>query len=91
MEKYYFIAILVVCIGIFVLAVLTKKMELFINFVLRLFAGAVGIYVVNSILTATQFGCLVGLNGLNMLAVGLLGFPGFCLLYVVSIFFRFWG
>ena len=65
------------------------KMELFINFVLRLFAGAVGIYVINSLLSYNQVASTVGLNGLNILVVGILGIPGFLLIYTVGIYFMF--
>lgn len=87
MQKYSLILIVVLCVGIFLVSVMRKKMELFINFVLRLFVGAVGIYVINSFLVYANIECMVGLNGINILAVGLLGLPGFCMLYTIGAYF----
>lgn len=87
MEKYFLILIAVLCVGVFIFSVCRKKMEVFINFILRLFAGAVGIYVINSILVFFKIGSGVGLNGLNILAIGLLGLPGFLMIYVIGAYF----
>ncbi len=91
MEKYVLIFILVLCVAILAISIRKKKMELFINFVLRLFAGAVGIYLINAILGVANIQSTVGLNGINMLVVGALGLPGFVLLYSVGTYFIFRG
>lgn len=87
MEKYVLIFILILCAAIFAYSMWKKKMEIFVNFILRLFAGAVGIYLINAILGFSNIQSTVGLNGFNMLVVGVLGLPGFVLLYSVGIYF----
>lgn len=90
-EKYVLILILVICAVIFAISMWKKKMELFINFILRLFAGAVGIYLINALLNVANIQSSVGLNGVNVLVVGALGLPGFALLYSVGIYFMLRG
>lgn len=91
MEKYVLIFILVLCVGVFAFAMWKKKMEIFINLILRLFAGAVGIYLINALLGFTSLESTVGLNGVNMLVVGVLGVPGFVLLYSIGFYFMLRG
>ena len=91
MEKYVLLSILVLCITIFVIAKWKKKMEIFINFMLRLVAGAVGIYLINGIFGLANIQSTVGLNGVNVLVVGGLGLPGFVLLYSVGTYFMLRG
>lgn len=81
--------IIVICAIVFIVSMCRQKMEIFINFVLRLFAGAVGIYVINSILSYSHITSTVGLNGINILTVGALGLPGFILIYTVGLYFMF--
>ncbi len=85
------IFILVLCGTVLTIAIRKKRMELFINLILRLFAGAVGIYLLNAILSAVNIQSAVGLNGVNVLVVGTLGLPGFILIYSVGIYFMFRG
>ena len=89
MELYVLLFILVLCGAILAIAIKKKRMELFINFILRLFAGAVGIYLLNAILGFANIESIVGLNGVNVLVVGALGLPGFVFLYSVGIYFLF--
>lgn len=91
MEKYALLFIVALCIAIFIISVCRKKMELFITFVLRLFTGAVGIYVVNSMLQFIKMDCQVGLNGVNLLTVGVLGLPGFVMIYGIGLYFMMRG
>lgn len=87
MDKYVLIIIAVLC-GITLAVSLHKKnMELFLNLLLRLAAGMVGIYVINTILSFASITSLVGLNPLNILVIGVLGAPGFALLYGLSAYF----
>lgn len=62
-------------------------MNLFLNFVLRVFAGFVGIYLVNIILMKCSLNISVGMNEVNALVLGLLGTPGFLLLYGISFYY----
>ncbi len=89
MEKYVLIIFVIVCAVLLVISLRRKKMELFINFVLRLITGAVGIYLINALLGLVKIESAVGLNGVNMLVVGALGIPGLVLLYSVGVYFMF--
>ena len=91
MEKYVLVLLFVLCAALFAFSMWKKKIEIFINFILRLFAGAVGIYLINAIFGLINIQSTVGLNGVNMLVVGTLGLPGFVLLYSVGTYFMFRG
>lgn len=84
MEYVFLAIILVISIALFVYGVKKKKMEHFINFMLRMAGGALGLYLVNSILSWIQFDLNVGINAYNLLTFGLLGTPGFLLVYGVE-------
>ncbi|MDO5518918.1 MAG: pro-sigmaK processing inhibitor BofA family protein [bacterium] len=87
MDKFVWIIIAVLCGITLVISLYEKKMEKFLNLMLRLIAGAVGIYLINTILVTMKIVSLVGLNPLNILVIGVLGLPGFALLYGLSAYF----
>ena len=55
-----------------------------LNFLLRMVYGAVGIQVVNLILSAVGISVSVGLNLVSLLTVGTLGVSGLGLLFGIS-------
>ena len=82
------IVLLVLVFGALVgIGIRKKKSELYLNFAMRIFVGAVAIYLCNSILQAFQLNMEVGINGVSSLVLGALGTPGFLLLYGVSLYF----
>lgn len=87
MESY--VLLLIAAIGAVILGVSIKKkkMDLFINFALRLAAGAVGIYLLNTLLAMANIQAFVGFNPTNVLVVGVLGLPGFAMLYGLGFYF----
>ncbi len=87
MEQYVLFLILGILAIVLGVAIKRKRMEIFINFVLRLAAGAVGIYLLNTILAMASIQTLVGFNMTNVLVVGVLGLPGFALLYGLGFYF----
>lgn len=87
MEQYVLLLILGILGVVLGVAIKRKRMEIFINFVLRLAAGAVGIYLLNTILAMASIQTLVGFNMTNVLVVGVLGLPGFALLYGLGFYF----
>lgn len=87
MEYIVFGIILLISIVLLWYGVKRKKIEIFLNFVLRMAAGTLGIYLVNTILTSFNSSIMVGLNSYNVLTLGVLGTPGFLLLYGVSTYF----
>lgn len=54
----------------------------------RIVFGILGIWGANTILTAIGVGGMVGLNAVTLTILGILGMPGYFLLYAVSIFGR---
>ena len=69
-------------VGVVLVIVLFKsKMEFLINMVLRMMMGTIGICFVNSILVTLGIEFVIGINVYTLLTLGMLGFPGFLLLY----------
>lgn len=83
------ILILIVIIGLTILIVslIKKRFDLIVNFGLRIFAGLLAIYILNTILKGFNLDLAVGMNSLTALVVGVLGLPGFALLYGLAIYF----
>ena len=79
--------IILTSIGLFVLGIRKKKLESFVNFILRMTAGTLAIYLVNVILESLKISVSVGINAYNIFTLGLLGTPGFLLLYGISTYF----
>ena len=86
--EYVFLGI-IVAIGIIlvVYGVKKKRMDIFVNYTLRMAAGILGIYLVNAILNSFSIPVNVGINTYNVLVIGLLGTPGFLLVYGVFAYF----
>lgn len=58
-----------------------KKAETVINGLLRAVFGGIGIYALNTILKYAGIPAIVGINAGTIATVGILGLPGFFLLY----------
>lgn len=87
MEAYIFIIIIMACVVIGVIATVKYKTEILVNFLLRIVAGIVGIYLLNFILKYKGIDIGVGINSITILLVGLFGIPGFILTYSISLYF----
>lgn len=86
--EYILLGVLVViAIGLLILGIRKKKPILFVNFILRMAGGTLGIYLVNVILKSFELKMQVGINTYNLLTLGILGTPGFLLLYGISAYF----
>lgn len=86
MEKYLLLSIIIISSVVFVVSLFMHKIEMFVNFILRLVFGASGIYFLNMILSSKGIQSGVGLNGVSLLTVGVLGIPGFLLLYSTAFY-----
>lgn len=64
-----------------------RKWDPLLNFILRMVSGTLGIYLTNMILQGIGLKFIVGVNTYNLLTLGVLGTPGFLLLYGVSAYF----
>jgi inhibitor of the pro-sigma K processing machinery len=89
MESKIFIVIIIVCVILLVIGLIKRRMDLLVNFGLRVFAGLVGIYIVNMLLDGIGLTLGVGTNGLTALTIGSLGIPGFLLVYGVALYYYF--
>ena len=88
MEKYYGVAaIAVICVLILFMGAMKQKAEALTTFVLRSFAGAVGICFVNEILKNQGISAVPGVNPVTVLTIGSLGISGFALIYAI-VFYR---
>lgn len=65
-----------------------KYIHIIFNVMLRLVFGALGIYILNSIFAHMDFNIMVGINLETMAVIGLLGAPGFVMLYGI-IFYKY--
>ena len=82
MSKSQGMLYLVLVFGIVLMIILFKtKIEFFINLVLRMMMGTVSVCVINGILLSQGVDCGIGVNVLTLGVIGVLGFPGFILLY----------
>ncbi len=89
MESQIFVVIIIICIALIVFGLIKHRFDLLVNFGLRIFSGMLGIYLINSFLYSFGLSLSVGTNGFTALAIGLLGLPGFLLVYGVAAFFYF--
>jgi inhibitor of the pro-sigma K processing machinery len=89
MESQIFVVIIVICLGLLFYGLIKHRFDLLVNFGLRVFAGLLGIYLLNTILESFALSLGVGMNGVTALSVGLLGVPGFLLVYGIAMYFYF--
>ena len=61
--------------------VIGKKMQVLLNFMIRVVLGVIGIIYVNDFFASQEIAISVGLNPVSLLTVGILGIGGFALLY----------
>ena len=73
-----------VCGLVLLILVMKKKMQFFLNFLLRTGVGTATILWVNSILLKQGIAVSVGLNVWSLLTSGTLGIPGVALLFAIS-------
>lgn len=66
-----------------------KKIETIINILLRAVFGGIGIYALNTIFQYVGIHAIVGINAKTIATVGILGAPGFFLLYGIMFYYGF--
>ena len=84
-----FIIVIVVCSIFIVISVLRKRPDLLVDFALRACFGTAAIYLLNLVMGAWGYSIHVGINGATILTNGLLGLPGFLLLYGLSLYYMY--
>ena len=83
------IGIIVICIVFITVCLVKRRPDLLIDFVLRSCIGIAGIYLLDLIFKSKGYDINVGINGVTVLTNGLLGLPGFILLYGLAIYYSF--
>jgi inhibitor of the pro-sigma K processing machinery len=89
MNSYIFIAIIIACVIFIGVCVIRRRPDLLIDFALRACFGTAGIYLLNLALSIQGYPISVGVNGVTVLTNGLLGLPGFLLLYGLSLYYSY--
>lgn len=87
MESMIFIVIIAICIGLLIFGFIKHNYEAVINFILRIFAGLAAICVINVLLGLIHIDLSAGVNEYNALILGLLGIPGFLLVYGIALYY----
>jgi len=74
------------CFIVLAIVLAKNKKEFIINVVLRMVSGIVCIHFLNSLFVTMGISLFVGINPGTIGTIGILGIPGFMLVYAVSIF-----
>lgn len=88
-ENVILIGIILGCIIFIVICLIRRRPDLIVNFGLRSSIGTAGIYLLDLFLRSNGYEIYVGINGVSVLTNGLLGLPGFLLLYGLSFYYSF--
>ncbi|MDF2542595.1 MAG: putative rane protein [Herbinix sp.] len=91
MDSIILMAIIISCIVFIGICILKRRPDLIVNFMLRVCIGTTGIYLMDLVFRLKGYDITVGINGATLLTNGLLGLPGFLLLYGMAIYYSFQG
>jgi hypothetical protein len=89
MENKIIIGMIVIGIALIIVCIVRHRVDLIVNFVLRAVLGTAGIYVLELVLKSMGYAINLGINSVTVLVNGILGLPGFLLLYALAIYFIF--
>jgi inhibitor of the pro-sigma K processing machinery len=87
MNSTIFVIVIVVCSAFIIGCIIKQRPDLIVDFVLRACFATAGIYVLNLAMGIQGYSLNVGINGVTVLTSGLLGLPGFILLYGLSLYY----
>lgn len=87
MKDIIFIVIIIVCLASIGVCIFRKRMDLIMDFLLRACVGSAAIYLLDFAITLSGYQLTVGVNAFTVLSNGLLGLPGFILLYGLAFFY----
>jgi len=87
MDNIILIGIIVACLVFIMVCVIKRRPDLIVSFALRAFIGTAGIYLLDFILGSKGVNINVGINLGSVLVNGLLGLPGFILLYGLAFYY----
>lgn len=89
MDNIILISIIVICCVFIIISLIMHRPDWIVNFALRACLGTAGVYLLDFLLKSQGYGINVGVNGITVLTNGLLGLPGFILLYGLAIYYTF--
>ncbi|MBH1941011.1 pro-sigmaK processing inhibitor BofA family protein [Mobilitalea sibirica] len=81
------LAIIIICVVFIAVCLIKRRPDLIVDFGLRAAIGTAGIYLLDFILRSRGYDFTVGINGLTVLTNGLLGLPGFIMLYGLAFYY----
>lgn len=87
MENIILAIIIVICIVFIGVCIVRKRPDLIMDFLLRACVGTAGIYLLDFVLSIGGYQITVGINAFTILSNGLLGLPGFILLYGLAFYY----
>ena len=85
-QSQLLLLIIVSCLLIMFLAIITKKTQLVASVIVKSIFGLLCIYLINEGLEMVNINLAVGMNVGTGLTVGILGIPGFVLLYLLVVY-----
>ena len=85
-ENMVLIGIMVSCLIFIGVCVVRKRPDLIVDFGLRASIGTASIYLLDMVLRMKGYDISVGVNGVSVITNGILGLPGFLLLYGLAIY-----
>lgn len=89
MESYIFIGVIVACVIFIAVCIIRRRPDLIVDFGLRAAIGTLGIYLLDLIFKSKGYDVRVGINAVSVVTNGLLGLPGFLLLYALAVYYTF--
>lgn len=89
MESTILIGIIIVCLVFIGICLIKRRPDLLVDFAVRAFAGTAGIYALDLLLRTQGYNMNVGINPVTVLSNGLLGLPGFIMLYGLAIYYSY--
>ncbi|HHT89001.1 MAG TPA: Pro-sigmaK processing inhibitor BofA [Clostridiales bacterium] len=87
MDKIILAIIIAACLIFIGACIVRKRSDIVIDFFLRAFVGTAGIYLLDFLLSISGYQIAVGVNVFTVLSNGLLGLPGFILLYGLALYY----
>ncbi len=87
MESKIFAGIIIACVVFIIVCIIRKRPDIIIDFGLRACLGTAGIYLLDLLLSSRGYSINVGINAVSFAANGLLGLPGFLLLYGLAFYY----
>ncbi len=89
LNSILFIVIIAACCIFIGACVIRRRPDLLVDFALRSCFGTAAIYLLNLALGLQGYSIDVAINGATVLTNGLLGLPGFLLLYGLSLYYSY--